>query len=238
MAAQVSLTDIAGLIGDSARSDMLLALLPGQALTAGELSMIAGISAQNASGHLQKLLEGRLVAIEPQGRHRYYRLATPEVAHALESLAAVSANGTFRRDESAHLNEIRFCRTCYDHLAGRVAVEITASLLKQRFIRERARDFIIMPAGERFLASWGIDVRSLRSLRRSLARRCLDWTERRPHISGALGAAMLQRCRELKWIAPIRGSRAVRLTTAGERHLSRQFAVATFSRVVGASFRN
>lgn len=231
MPAQVSLTHVAGLIGDSARSDMLLALLPGQALTAGELSMIAGISAQNASGHLQKLLEGRLVTLESQGRHRYYRLATPEVAHALESLAALSANGTFRRDESAQLNEIRFCRTCYDHLAGRVAVEITASLLKQRCIRESNRDFIIMPSGERFFASWGIAVGRLRSLRRSLARRCLDWTERRPHISGALGAAILQKCKQLQWIAPIRGSRAVRLTTAGERNLPKHFGLAPFSQV-------
>lgn len=223
MIARSSLTHVAGLVGDQARSDMLLALLAGQALTAGELSMIAGISAQNASGHLQKLLEGNLVALEAQGRHRYYRLSTPEVAHALESLAALTANAAFRQDESPQLTQIRFCRTCYDHLAGRIAVGITRGLLERRLIRENGRDFVITAAGVDFLQAWGINIETLHSQRRLLARRCLDWTERKPHISGALGAAMLQRCKELKWIAPMRGSRAVRLTTTGLEKLPRHF---------------
>lgn len=223
MNAPVSLTCVAGLIGDASRSDMLVALLAGRALTAGELSMIAGISAQNASGHLQKLLEGRLVSIEAQGRHRYYRLSTPDVAHALESLAAVSSAGTFRHQESPQLSQIRFCRTCYDHLAGEVAVSVTSSLLKRGLVREDGRDFLVTSSGRAFLEKLGIEVALLHSQRRALARRCLDWTERRPHISGALGAAILLKCKELKWIAPIRGSRAVRLTTKGEECLAEHF---------------
>ena len=164
--------------------------------------MIAAISPQNASGHLQKLLQGKLVSIEVQGRHRYYRLSTPEVAHALESLAAVSANGEFRRNESPQLKQIGFCRTCYDHLAGKVAVQITSSLLKQHLIRERRQDFIITSAGERFFEAWGIEICLLRTHRREFARRCLDWTERRPHISGALEAAILQRCRNSSGLLP------------------------------------
>jgi DNA-binding transcriptional ArsR family regulator len=230
MNAPVSLARVAGLIGDPARSDMLLALLTGQALTAGELSIIAGVSAQNASGHLQKLLEGRLVSIEAQGRHRYYRLSSPEVANALESLAAVSANRTFRRDELPQLAHIRFCRTCYDHMAGKVAVQITSSLVEKDFIQESGRDFMITAIGEDFFQSWGIGVRSLHAQRRRLARRCLDWTERKPHISGALGAAILQRCKDLRWIAPIRGSRAMRLTTLGEEKMSKQFGLAPLSK--------
>ena len=219
------LSQQAGLIGDSARTDMLLALLPGQALTAGELSMTAAISPQNASGHLQKLLRGKLVSIEVQGRHRYYRLSTPEVAHALESLAAVSANGEFRRNESPQLKQIGFCRTCYDHLAGKVAVQITSSLLKQHLIRESRQDFIITSAGERFFEAWGVEIGLLRTHRRALARRCLDRTERRPHLSGALGAAIFERCKELKWVAPIRNSRAIRLTTVGQQELAKHFAI-------------
>ena len=218
-----SLTQVAGIIGDAARSDMLMALLPGQALTAGELSMRAGVSAQNASGHLQKLLQANLVSIEVQGRHRYYRLATPDVAHALESLAAISSSVSFHRNESPQLAEVRFCRSCYDHLAGKVAVEIASSLLGRGLIEENGREFAVTKSGARFFQNWGIELRSLRSLRRKFAIRCLDWTERRPHISGALGAAILSRCQELKWIAPIRGSRALRLTLAGQQNLPRCF---------------
>ena len=207
---------------------MLLALLAGRPLTAGELSMLAGVSEQNASGHLKKLLQGRLVSVEVQGRHRYYRLSRPDVAHVLESLAAVSTKRVFRRDESPQFKQIRFCRTCYDHLAGKVAVEITASLMKKGLIRRSECDFVLTSDGKEFFDSWSIEIGSLLVKRRALARQCVDWTERRPHISGALGAAILERCRNLKWISPIRDSRAVRLTLRGEQELPKHFNLPDF----------
>jgi hypothetical protein len=118
---------------------------------------------------------------------------------------------------------VRFCRTCYDHLAGKVAVEMTSGLLRTGLIVEVERQFRVTRLGAAFLQKWGIDLEALQSLRRNFAIRCLDWTERRPHISGALGAAILSRCKELKWIAPIRGSRALRLTLTGQEKLPKCF---------------
>lgn len=221
----MALNHVAGIIGDPARSAMLIALLAGRALTAGELSMIAETSPQNASGHLNKLLQAELVAIEVQGRHRYYRLSSPDVAHALESLAALCSEEPLNRPESPQLSGIRFCRTCYDHLAGKLAVEIASSLVEHDALRENRHDFLITRSGVKFFSKLDIDVRRLSSQRRALALRCLDWTERRAHISGALGAAILRRLSELKWIAPVRGSRAVRLTLAGQERMPKLFGL-------------
>jgi DNA-binding transcriptional ArsR family regulator len=225
MNVETSLEHVAGLIGDPARAAMLVGLLGGRPLTAGELSMIAGVSAQNASGHLNKLRQANLISIKVQGRHRYYRLANPDVAHALESLAAISSRPRFIGRESPELSQIRISRTCYDHLAGRVATEITAALLREGCLKANDRDFAITSGGKFFLARLGIETAALQNQRRALARRCLDWTERKPHISGALGAALLLRFRELTWIAPIRNSRAVRITAAGQEQIAKQFGL-------------
>jgi DNA-binding transcriptional ArsR family regulator len=224
---------VAGAIGDPSRSAMLVALMPGRALTAGELSLLAGISAQNASGHLQKLLSAGLVAIEIQGRHRYYRLANAEIGRAIEALAAISSEMPATRRESAVIENIRFCRTCYDHLAGMVAAEITHSLIEHGCLSEDGCDFLITASGCELFANFGIDVARFRALRRNLARRCLDWTERRPHVSGALGAAILTRLIDLKWVAPIRHSRAMRITAAGRDGLERVFRLKRNGSVLG-----
>src|SRR5215813_11695170 len=176
MNVETSLEHVAGLIGDPARAAMLVGLLGGRPLTAGELSMIAGVSAQNASGHLNKLRQAKLISIEAQGRHRYYSLANPDVAHALESLAALSSAPRFTGRESPQLSQIRFSRTCYDHLAGRVATEITAALLRQGCLKTNGKDFTITARGDAFLAKLGVETAGLHTRRRALARRCLDWT--------------------------------------------------------------
>jgi DNA-binding transcriptional ArsR family regulator len=231
MNSRISLDHVAGLIGEPARAAMLTALLAGRALTAGELSMIAGVSAQNASGHLQKLLNAKLISIEVQGRHRYYRLSSVDVAHALESLAVISSSRDFPTQETRQLSELRFCRTCYDHLAGIVAAEIASGLLERGMIREEGRNFSVTASGTSFFARLGIDLAPLSAQRRALARRCLDWTERRPHISGSLGNAMLLRFQKLKWIVPVRGSRVVRVTAGGQREIPRHFGLKAFPRL-------
>ncbi len=226
----VALHDVAGLIGDAARATILEALLGGRALTAGELALIARVSPQNASSHLARLLKGKLIDVEIQGRHRYYRLATPEVAAALEGLAALSSGIDGRLCHWRSLDEISFARTCYDHLAGTLAVKITSELLRRRFIADNGRDFLIPPGGSRFFSSLGIDLAKLEDQRRAFARKCLDWTERRPHIAGALGAAMLSRFKELNWVAHIRNSRALRVTLNGQRRFNELFAISHFER--------
>ena len=225
MNVQTSLQEVAGLMGDPARAAMLVGLLDGRALTAGELSMIAGVSPQNASGHLNKLRQANLICIEAQGRHRYYRLASSDVAHALESLAAISSAPKLTEKESPELSQLRFSRTCYDHLAGKVATEITSALLRHGYLRAKGRDFAITAGGSVFFATLGIETTALHAQRRVLARRCLDWTERKPHISGALGAALLLRFKELRWIVPLRGSRVVRITAAGQEQLAKRFGL-------------
>jgi DNA-binding transcriptional ArsR family regulator len=223
MVASNSLNAVARLVADPARTSILTALMDGRARTAGELSMVAGISPQNASGHLDRLLRGDLIAVEVQGRHRYYRLTSPSVAQALESLAAISSTRSFTAPESPQLSQIRFLRTCYDHMAGSVATEIAASLLARGLLEENEREFVVTPPGEEFFSRFDIEIASLRVKRRALARRCLDWTERRPHIGGALGAAILKRFKERRWIMPMRRSRAVRITHGGEHQLWQHF---------------
>ena len=221
----LALNRVAALIGDPARANMLEALLSGRSLTAGELALIAGVSPQNASSHLAKLYQGNLIDVEVQGRHRFYHLATPEVAAALEGLAVLSSGVDSRLRRSRSLGEIAFARSCYDHLAGSLAVQFTSYLLRFRVLRENSSDFLITRTGAKFLASIGIDLSELQRQRRALARRCLDWTERRPHVAGALGAAMLSRFKALGWLIAIRNSRALRVTVEGQRHFQRLFAI-------------
>jgi DNA-binding transcriptional ArsR family regulator len=224
MNADLSLGDAASLISDPARSAILTALLSGRAHTAGELALAANISAQNASGHLQKLLRGNLVAVETIGRNRLYRMASPDVGIALEAIAVISSKADSRfKPLSRPISELRFCRTCYGHLAGIVAVSMTRFLLSHGMIHEREREFTISSSGDRFFTSLGIDLKTLRTQRRSFARRCLDWTEREPHIAGSLGNAIYVRFTTLGYIAPIRGSRAVRVTSKGRAALASDF---------------
>jgi DNA-binding transcriptional ArsR family regulator len=224
--ATVRVASVGEMFGDPARAAILVALLDGRARTAGELALTGNISAQSASGHLAKLTAGGLLAVRSQGRHRYYELANPDVAHALEAAGSLmtrrangSANGCSSQLVNARLanSDIRMARSCYDHLAGVVAVDLTRRIEALGAIRacgdweyELGRD------GEKFFAKLGIDLDALRRGRRAFARRCLDWTERKPHLAGALGAALFARLVETGWIARKRESRVVRITHLGE----------------------
>ena len=214
------------LFGDQARAAILVALLDGRARTAGELALAGNISAQSASGHLAKLTAGGLLAVRSQGRHRYYELANADVAHALEaagSLGAHRANGGDSHVPNARLahSDIRMARSCYDHLAGVVAVDLTHRMESSGAIRACGEwEYELGRSGEKFFGALGVNLDAVRSGRRAFARRCLDWTERKPHLAGALGAALFARLVDLGWVARKHDSRVVRVTHLGERKIA------------------
>jgi DNA-binding transcriptional ArsR family regulator len=213
--------DTAALLSDPRRSAILIALMDGKALPAGQLAMIANIAPQTASSHLAKLLDGQLLAVEQQGRHRYYRLANAEVAQAVEALMAITPPKRIPGGLSvgpAQDNSLAYARTCYSHLAGRLAVDITEALQQRGLlVRREAKLFAVTERGREWFAGLGIQVPEAENQHARFAKCCLDWTERRHHIAGHLGSAMLARFRELKWIAPMQGGRAVRVTLEGQR---------------------
>ncbi len=215
-------------MGDPTRAAMLVQLFGGHARTAGELACGAGVSAQVASNHLAKLLAGGLLALEVQGRHRYYRLAGPQVAAALEALAALAPQAPACPPGAVASRvppELRFARTCYDHLAGELGVAITGALHQRGVLVEHREHFDVTPEGEAWLVRFGVPVGAARTARRAFARRCLDWSERRAHVGGALGAALRARLLELGWVVQVPESRAVRLTVSGAVACEREFGL-------------
>jgi DNA-binding transcriptional ArsR family regulator len=219
MDAEIAAT--AALIGDPARAKMLLALMGDLALPAGELAMCSNISPQTASSHLSKLLKAKLLIANVQGRNRYYRLASSEVASAIEALLAISPLAYSRgRREFEQDSPLRFARTCYNHLAGKVAVEINESLQKRALlVTERNKQYRLTEEGKRWFKRFGIGPDHLKAGRSGLARECLDWTERRHHLAGALGTAFLNRLLTLKWVVRMDKTRAVRITHKGREQL-------------------
>jgi DNA-binding transcriptional ArsR family regulator len=216
----VELATVASLLSDTARAAMLVALLDGKARTAGELAFVAGISPQTASSHLAKLVEAGLVAMKPQGRHRYHRLAGPETAQALEALSVIAGAMPRRpRIPGPRDLKLREGRTCYDHFAGRLGVAIADALVRVGGATDNGRDFAISGEGERRLARLGVDVPALRRERRPLCRYCIDWSERRPHLSGAVGASLATRCLAAGWVERLGDTRGVRLTGPGRAML-------------------
>jgi DNA-binding transcriptional ArsR family regulator len=227
MNATYPIAAVAELIGEPARAAMLIALTDGRALPAGELARAAGVSAQSASAHLFKLVGGGLLSVQSEGRHRYYRMASPEVGHAVEALGAIATNprgpGVVHPPEARALYNLR---SCYDHLAGRVAVELTSALERSRVIRLRGeRDYELGPEGPIWFEALGLDPAALSRSRRTFARRCLDWTERRPHLAGALGAALFSRLMALGWLARLPKTRALRITHRGAGELEGRFGI-------------
>lgn len=222
-----AIAEIAALIGDAARANMLSALMGGHALTAGELAWQAGVSAQTTSGHLQKLVEAQLLAVEKQGRHRYFRLASPEIAQAMEALMAVAATGPKRHRPVGPKDEaLRAARTCYDHMAGRLGVAIADALRAHGHVVLNDGAAAVTEEGGRFLAALGIDLAVETPTRRPLCRTCLDWSERRPHLSGRLGAALLAQALDRAWVRHVPDSRALKITPAGQRRFYEVFGVA------------
>lgn len=223
-----ALSEVAALMGDPARAAMLSLLMDGRAHTASDLAHAASITAQTASGHLARMVDGNLLAVRAEGRNRFYRLSSGDVAHAIESLMALagtraapaSKSAAWRRDP-----DLRFCRTCYDHLAGQVGIAVTDSLTQHGHLEPKgARDWQLTQSGELFCERLGVDLFGARKASaRHFARQCLDWSERRPHISGSLGAAIADTFFKRGWAERLRRSRTVRLTDSGRRALTRDF---------------
>jgi DNA-binding transcriptional ArsR family regulator len=212
---------IAALVGDRARSEILTALLGGQALTATELTEAAEVTKQTASAHLSRLVEANLVAVEKQGRHRYFRLADDDVAQLLESLMGVACRtGALRLKSSPRDPDLRKARVCYDHLAGDLAVLVCDAFHRRKWLRHGEEGLALSSAGERACRDLGIE---FRASRRPLCRTCLDWSVRRPHLAGQVGAALLDRCYALGWAKRRRGTRIVDFSPRGERELRRIF---------------
>ncbi len=227
MVAAANMVEVAALVGDTARATMLAALMGGQALTASELAALARVSRSTASGHLGKLTAARLLAVTQKRRNRYYRIASPLVAKMLESIKAVAALETPARYQprSAQDDALRFARTCYDHLAGRLGVALADALVAKRYVVLSEEGGEVTPAGARFLAKFGVALESKSGSRRLFCRACLDWSERRYHMAGLVGAEIWRRLMELGWLVRQRGSRAVRVTSAGRRGLRETFGV-------------
>lgn len=220
----IDITDIAGLLADSSRSTMLQALMDQRARTAGELARLAKIAPSTASQHLGRLTDCGLLVVVAQGRHRYYRLTDPRVAALLESMMAFAPAPAAPHAPNVGF-DLRFVRTCYDHLAGTVATALYDRLAADGTLHVTAEGLALTPAGARRLRSLGIDSETLQASRRPLARACLDWTERRHHLAGALGAALLSSFRARDWLIPRNIPRALRVTTTGRRALASHFDI-------------
>jgi DNA-binding transcriptional ArsR family regulator len=226
MTADVRMAEVASLVGDPARANILAALMGGRALTASELAHAAGVSPQTTSGHLGKLNDGRLIACVKQGRHRYYRIATHRVAEMLEGIMAVVADAPPRHRPPSKLDDaMRTARTCYDHFAGKLGVGLTAALCAHGHLALSDDGGEVTDCGVVFLEKFGVDLAAARSRRRIFCRPCLDWTERRPHLGGSVGAVLAQRCFDLGWLERMRDSRALIVTKAGRRGLSETFGL-------------
>ena len=217
---------IAAMVGDPARANMLTALVNGEALTASELALEAGVTKQTASSHLNKLIDGGLVAVEAQGRHRYYRLADADVAGLLETLMGVAARAKALRTRPGPKEPaLRHARLCYDHLAGELGVALFDAFIRNKWmIPGPEKTFALTRLGRVKVSTFGVDIAELEAGARPLCRACLDWSVRRHHLAGALGAAILDEVFDRGWVEQRRGSRVLQFTRAGEAGLKRVFA--------------
>jgi DNA-binding transcriptional ArsR family regulator len=216
---------IAALIGDPARAEVLTALSSNRAYTATELAQVAGVTKQTISTHLAKLRQAGLIAVEDRGRYRYFRLADRDVAQLLESLMGVAfRTGAVRLRSSPREPALRRARVCYDHLAGELGVQAYEAMAARQWFQRDAGGLRVTPAGRDGFGELGIDVDALATQRRCLCRPCLDWSERRHHLAGALGAALLQRLFALGWARRVEGARVVQFTPPGERAFQGLFA--------------
>jgi DNA-binding transcriptional ArsR family regulator len=213
MRADADVAPVAALLGDPARARMVQALHDGRALPAGELARRARVAASTASEHLARLVDGGLLAVERTGRHRYFRIAGPDVAHAVEALAAIAPPRHPRTLREATIGDaLAEARTCYDHLAGRLGVALADALVAGGAVVDAGDRFALGPEAPRVLERLGIDALPKR---RPPVLRCLDWSERRPHVAGALGAALCAHALASGWVERLPTSRAVRVTPAG-----------------------
>lgn len=208
--------EIAALLGDKARAIMLWNLLDGRAYTATELAVCANISAQSASNHLSKLVKANFLTVEKQGRHRYYKYATPAVAQAIESIASLLPETTYTQKEKSQPIGVKHARTCYDHLAGKVGVGVTDALVNLNLLKPVDKDYEVTPAGINWFKTMAIDVATVQLEKRNFATQCLDWSERRHHLAGALGASLLHAMLTQDWIRRKKHSREIIITGMGK----------------------
>jgi DNA-binding transcriptional ArsR family regulator len=245
MLGDTDLASVGALFGEPARARVLMALADGRELPASVLASEAGVAASTASVHLARLVDGGLVTVQPRGRHRYFRLAGPEVGRAIEALAAIAPPAPVRSlKDGTRAQALRAARTCYDHLAGKLGVDLMGALLEQgilsggdgRYDRDHARhdrpsayghdvDYRLSDRGAAALKDLGVDLDAAFAGRRPPIRYCVDWSEQDHHLSGGLGAALAHRLRELDWIRPLPGSRAVKVTAPGRRGLAERFGL-------------
>jgi DNA-binding transcriptional ArsR family regulator len=225
--AQPAVAEIAALVGNPARANILMTLIEGRALTASELSYVAGVSPQTTSEHLAMLREANLLSMTKQGRHCYFRLGSPQVARMIESIMVVAVDAPQRyRPRWNGGEQLRTARTCYDHIAGRLGVALTDALTRHEHIVLSEDGGMVTCAGEKFLTDFGVHLEDVKRGRRTFCRPCVDWSERRLHLAGALGAALAGRCLELGWVARIRNSRALKISADGESGFRELFGIA------------
>jgi DNA-binding transcriptional ArsR family regulator len=220
------IAEIAALVGDPARATMVAALLDGRALTASELALVARITPQTASTHLAKLTEAGVLSVVRNGRHRHFRLASPTVADMIDGIVAVAlAKRPRYRPLSRQARALGAARICYDHLAGRLSVDLTDSFVARKYVVLDEEAAEITATGTRFFTEFGIELPTLGSTHRHVCRLCLDWTERRPHIAGAVGAAITKRYFDLGWMERMKRSHAVVVTPLGRQGFQETFGI-------------
>ncbi len=212
-------------IADPSRAEMLAALASGRAHTAGELARWADLAPSTTSGHLSRLVDAGLVTVEASGRHRYFRIASEEVAELLERIDAISLTETDSPERPKPGTELSFARSCYDHLAGELGVRLYRSMLDGGLLKEVDQHPVICESGRRRLGQLGIDTAALAAQRRPVGRRCLDWTQRQHHLGGGLGAALLAKMVDQKWLKPGREGRIIKVTADGQQAFRRHFGV-------------
>lgn len=216
----------ATLIGDPTRAAIMWILLDGRAFTATELSIAVNTSPQNISMHLAKLLDANLLSVEKQGRHKYYRFSSKEVAYVVEAMANLIPKPEIQsKKETEKYPPIKYCRSCYDHLAGKIGVAVTDSLLSQKIIIESQNDFEISPQGEKWFSDFGINTEEAQKQKRIFLKPCLDWSERRNHIAGSIGSLLLNKMINEDWLRRTKDSRAIIITGKGEKELLKYFNV-------------
>jgi DNA-binding transcriptional ArsR family regulator len=221
-----AVAEVAALVGNPARANILIALLDGRALTATELAYAAGVSPQTTSEHLARLRDANLLTLTKQGRHNYFRLGSPQVARMLEGIMLVAADGPQRyRPRWNGDDRLRTARTCYDHIAGRLGVALADALTRRKHVHLTDDGGVVTRAGEKLLSGFGVTVDAVKSGRRTFCRPCLDWSERRPHLAGALGAALADRCLALGWISRVPRSRVLTISAKGESGFRDTFGV-------------
>ncbi|MFB9077248.1 ArsR/SmtB family transcription factor [Flavobacterium procerum] len=216
----------ASLIGDPTRASILWTLMDGRAFTATELAISANTSPQNISMHLGKLLDADLLCVEKQGRHKYYRFSNKEVAYALEAMASlIPKSEVSSKSKTENYPSIKFCRTCYDHLAGKIGVALTDSLLEQKIILDKDNTFEVSLEGEKWFSDFGINLEEAQKRKRIFLKPCLDWSERRNHIAGSVGTLLFNKMLQEDWIRKTENSRVIIVTGKGEKELFEYFKI-------------